>query len=47
MDWGISSVPPAVVVNTKPKVPFEGTTNYADNYTPHDLKNRAKPMRKM
>lgn len=47
VDWGIPSVPPAEVVNTRPKVPFEGKTNYADSYIPHDLKNRAKPMRKM
>lgn len=47
VDWGIPSVPPVECVNTKPKVPFEGKSNYADSYVPLDLKNRAKPLKKM
>lgn len=47
VDWGIPTIPPVESVNTRPNVPFEGKSNYADSYVPLDLKNRAQPLRKM
>lgn len=44
VDWGIPSIPPAVTVNTIPKVPFEGLSNYKEHFIPHDPNNRAKPL---